>query len=136
MRVSMQLFAMVLTAAWLLFVPGANAQNQSASPKAQNQSASPKAQNQSASPNIPDQKLDAAAAALDRVTSIKQNYQQKMATAVPSDKDRIAGDANNAMKKAVTDQGLSVDEYTSILQVAQNDPGVREKLMQRLHPAQ
>jgi predicted ATPase with chaperone activity len=137
MRVSMQLFAMLLTAAWLLFVPGANAQNQSASPKAQNQSASPKAQNQSASPNIPDQKLDAAAAALDRVTSIKQNYQQKMATAAPSDKDRIAGDANNAMKKAVTDQGLSVDEYTSILQVAQNDPGVREKLMQRLHsPAQ
>jgi len=97
MRVSMQLFAMVLTAAWLLFVPGANAQNQSASPKAQNQSASP---------NIPDQKLDAAAAALDRVTSIKQNYQQKMATAAPSDKDRIAGDANNAMKKAVTDQGI------------------------------
>jgi Domain of unknown function (DUF4168) len=116
MRVSLQLFAMVLTAAWLLFVPGANAQNQSASPK------------------ISDQKLDAAAAALDRVASIKQNYQQKMATAAPSDKDRIAGDANNAMKKAVTDQGLSVDEYTSILQVAQNDPGVREKLMGRLHP--
>jgi Domain of unknown function (DUF4168) len=116
MRLSMQHFAMVLTAAWLLFVPGANAQNQPASP------------------NISDQKLDAAAAALDRVTSIKQNYQQKMATAAPSDKDRIAGDANNAMKKAVTDQGLSVDEYTSILQVAQNDPGVREKLLQRLHP--
>ena len=129
MRVSMQHFARaVLTASWLLFVPGANAQNQSASPKAQNQSASP---------NIPDQKLDAAAAALDRVTSIKQNYQQKMATAAPSDKDRIAGDANNAMKKAVTDQGLSVDEYTSILRVAQNDPGVREKLLQRLpSPAQ
>jgi predicted ATPase with chaperone activity len=124
MRVSTQLFAM-LTAAGLLFVPGANAQNQSASPKAQNQAASP---------NISDQKLDAAAAALDRVASIKQNYQQKMATAAPSDKDRVAGDANNAMKKAVTDQGLSVDEYTSILQVAQTDPGVREKLMKRLHP--
>jgi|SRR6267143_981383 hypothetical protein len=120
MRVSMQHFARaVLTASWLLFVPGANAQNQSASP------------------NISDQKLDAAAAALDRVVSIKQNYEQQMATAAPSDKDRIAGDANNAMKKAVTDQGLSVDEYTSILRVAQNDPGVREKLLQRLpSPAQ
>ena len=128
MRVSIQFFVMLLTAAWLLFVPGANAQNQSASPKAQNQAASPK---------ISDQKLDAAAAALDRVASIKQNYQQQMATATPSDKDRITGDANNAIKKAVSDQGLSVDEYTSILQVAQNDPGVREKLMQRLHtPAQ
>jgi hypothetical protein len=128
MRVSIQFFVMLLTAAWLLVVPGANAQNQAASPKAQNQAASPK---------ISDQKLDAAAAALDRVASIKQNYQQQMATATPSDKDRITGDANNAIKKAVSDQGLSVDEYTSILQVAQNDPGVREKLMQRLHtPAQ
>ncbi len=115
MRVSLQLFARaVLIASWLLFVPGANAQNPSASP------------------NISDQKLDAAAAALDRVASITQNYEQHMATAAPSDKDRIAGDANNAMKKAVTDQGLSVDEYTSIIRVAQNDPGVREKLLQRL----
>jgi len=116
----MQLFSRaVLIASWLLFVPGANAQNQSASP------------------NISDQKLDAAAAALDRVASIKQSYEQQMATAAPSDKDRIAGDANNAMKKAVTDQGLSVDEYTSIIRVAQNDPGVRQKLLQRLHsPAQ
>jgi hypothetical protein len=120
MRRSMQLLATaVLTAAWLLFVPGANAQNQSASP------------------NISDQKLDAAAAAIDRVASIKQNYRQRLATAAPSDKDRIAGEANNAMKKVVTDQGLSVEEYSSILQIAQNDPGVREKLLQRLHsPAQ
>jgi predicted ATPase with chaperone activity len=120
MRLSKQPFAMaVLTAAWLLFVPGANAQNQSASP------------------NISDQKLDAAAAAVDRVASVKQNYEQKIATATPSDKDRLAGDANNAIKKAVTDQGLSLEEYTSILRVAQSDPDVHGRLMQRLHlPAQ
>jgi predicted ATPase with chaperone activity len=122
MRLSKQPFAMAaLAAAWLLVAPGANAQNQPASPK------------QSTSPNIPDQKLDAAAAAIDRVASVKQNYQQKIATAAPSDKDRLAGDANNAMKKAVTDQGLSVEEYSSILRVAQNDPGVRDRLLQRLH---
>jgi predicted ATPase with chaperone activity len=116
MRLSKQSFAIaVLTAVWLLFVPGANAQNQSASP------------------NISDQKLDAAAAAIDRVASVKQDYQQKIATAAPSDKDRLAGDASNAMKKAVTDQGLSVEEYSTILRVAQNDPGIRERLLQRLH---
>ena len=121
MRLSKQPFAMaVLTAAWLLVVPGAHAQNQSAP-------------NQSASPNISDQKLDAAAAAIDRVASVKQNYQQQIAAAPPSDKDRLAGDASNAMKKAVTDQGLSVEEYSSILRVAQNDPGVRDRLLQRLH---
>ncbi len=121
MRLSKQPFAMaVLTAAWLLVVPGAHAQNQSAP-------------NQSASPNISDQKLDAAAAAIDRVASVKQNYQQQIAAAPASDKDRLAGDASNAMKKAVTDQGLSVEEYSSILRVAQNDPGVRDRLLQRLH---
>jgi len=121
MRLSKQPFAMaVLTAAWLLVVPGAHAQNQSAP-------------NQSASPNISDQKLDAAAAAIDRLASVKQNYQQQIAAAPPSDKDRLAGDASNAMKKAVTEQGLSVEEYSSILRVAQNDPGVRDRLLQRLH---
>jgi predicted ATPase with chaperone activity len=121
MRLSKQPFAMaVLTAAWLLVIPGAHAQNQSAP-------------NQSASPNISDQKLDAAAAAIDRLASVKQNYQQQIAAAPPSDKDRLADDASNAMKKAVTEQGLSVEEYSSILRVAQNDPGVRERLLQRLH---
>jgi hypothetical protein len=124
MRLSKQPVAMAaLTAAWLLVVPGANAQNQSTSPQ------------QSASPNISDQKLDAAAAAIDHVTTVRQNYQQKIATAAPSDKDRLAGDASTAMKKAVTDQGLSVEEYSSILRVAQNDPGVRDRLLQRLHPS-
>jgi hypothetical protein len=32
----------------------------------------------------------------------------------------------------VTDQGLSVMEYDSILEVAQNDPEVREKIGQRI----
>jgi Domain of unknown function (DUF4168) len=31
-------------------------------------------------------------------------------------------EAVNAIEKAVTDQGLSVEEYDSILKVAQNDP--------------
>jgi hypothetical protein len=31
-----------------------------------------------------------------------------------------------------TDQGLSVAEYTEILQIAQNNPAVREKILQRI----
>jgi hypothetical protein len=34
--------------------------------------------------------------------------------------------------KAVTDQGLSVEEYTSIVAMAQSDPEVREKIVQRI----
>ena len=53
----------------------------------------------------------------------------------PSDKERIANEAINALAKAVTDQGLSLEEYDSILEVAQNDPEVREKIRQRIRPS-
>jgi hypothetical protein len=38
----------------------------------------------------------------------------------------------SALAKAVTDQGLSVEEYTSILDVAQANAEVREKIRQRI----
>lgn len=117
--------ATVLTVAWLLSVPLANAQTQAPSPGSSDQT--PK--------NIPDQKLDAAAAALEQVVSVKEDYQRRIKAADPSDRNRIAEEAHNALLKAVTDQGLSVEEYTSILEVAQNDPDVREKILHRIHPS-
>jgi len=86
------------------------------------------------SKNIPDQKLDAAAAALQQLAILLPDYQQKLAAAPPSDKQRVADEANNALSKAVTDQGLSVEEYNTIMAEAQNDPDVREKIRQRLPP--
>src|SRR5262249_21114397 len=68
--------AMLLIAAGLLFVPAANAQVQSPSPGLSNQS-----------PDIPDQKLDAAAAAIKRVASLKRDYQQRIAAAGPAGKE-------------------------------------------------
>lgn len=113
--------AILLIGADLLCAPAANAQVQSPSPGATVQPS-----------NIPDQKLDAAAAAVQRVTSLKKDYQQRITAAAPADKERIVNEANSAMEKAVTDQGLSVEEYNSILEVAQNDPGVRAKIRQRM----
>src|SRR5262245_31095891 len=85
-------------------------------------------------PTISDQKLDAAAAAIERVASLKENYRQQIAVAPPADKERIAAEAINAFSKAVTDQGLSIDEYNSILEVAQTKPEVGDKIRQRLLP--
>jgi hypothetical protein len=118
------LAATVVTVAWLFTVPVANTQTRSPSPGSSEQT--PK--------NIPDQKLDAAAAALEQVASVKEDYQRRIKAADPSDRDRIAEEAHNALVKAVTDRGLSVEEYSSILQLAENDPGVREKIIQRIHP--
>ncbi len=116
--------AILLIAAGLLSLPAANAQVQPPSPGLSEQP-----------PNISDQKLDAAAAAIEQVATLKQDYQQRIAAAAPSDKERILNEAVNALAKAVTDQGLSVEEYDSILEVAQNDPDVREKIRQRIRPS-
>jgi len=119
--------AITLAAAGLLFTPAANAQNQTPSPPLST-APSPKA----APTNIPDKKLDAVAAAAKKVTAVKDSFEQKLATAPVADKERLIGEANNAITKAVTDEGLSIDEFRTILNVAQNDPVLRDKLMQRL----
>ena len=67
MRQSMRLLmlphaATVVAVAWLFSVPVANTQTQSPSPGPSEQT----------SKNIPDQKLDAAAAALEQVASVKE----------------------------------------------------------------
>ena len=83
--------------------------------------------------SIPDRKLDAVAAAAKRVVLIGDSYEQKLAKATgDGEKEKIIDEANKAVTKAVTDQGLSVDEYVSIMKVAQDDPAVRDKLAQRL----
>ena len=127
-RLSKPLAAAVLGVAGLLLLPAANAQMNQTQPRPQAQPP----QAQSPSSTIPDEKLTAAAAALEEVTSIRQSYERKIAEAPQPDKQRVTEEANNALKKAVTDQGLSVDEYNTILRTAQNDPTVRQKLAQRI----
>jgi Domain of unknown function (DUF4168) len=122
------LAAAILTAACFLSPPAANAQ-------AQSQAQSPSTGSADGTATVPDQKLDAAVAAIKQVSSIKENYKQRMEAAAPSDRERIADEANNALVKAVTDQGLSVQEYNSILMTAQNNPEVYEKLVRRIGPS-
>jgi len=114
--------AVVLTAASLVFVPVAHSQ-QSPTPSEQPQ------------PTITDQKLDQTAAAVKRVASVNQNYHQLNAVAPSSEKQRIAEEWVRALSKAITEEGLSVEEYYAILGLAQQDPAVREKLEQRIRPS-
>jgi hypothetical protein len=72
------------------------------------------------------------ASAMKRVASVKEDYEQQLVAAPPSDQERIVKEADSALEKAVTDQGLSVEEFNSIIEVAQNDSGIRERIRQRL----
>jgi hypothetical protein len=89
----------------------------------------------SATPNpasISDDKLDAAAAAAKKVATLSDQYQQQLAQAPDDKKEGVVREANDAMTKAVTDQGLSVEEFSTIMEVAKNDPAVREKIVKRI----
>ena len=87
--------------------------------------------------SIPNQKLDAAAAAMQQVARLRRDYLQLLEDAPADDQPRILDEAGNAMEKAVTEQGLSVDEFSAIMEAARNDPQVRDKIVERLQaPAQ
>ena len=84
------------------------------------------------SANISDQKLDQVAAAISGVQKVHTQYIAKYEAASSADKEKIAAEATDASKKAVTDQGLSVDEYNSMIDLARNNPDVRAKIAARL----
>jgi hypothetical protein len=123
-------------AASFLLVPLANAQDRS---PAQNQSPPPSSSPSTKTPgttvkpsDVTDKKLDAAAAAVKKVSAVSDSYKKKLAQAPASEKDKILDQADKDVTKAVTDQGLSVQEYLGIMQLAENDATVRGKLMDRL----
>ena len=118
------LSAAIFVVTWFCAVLASNAYAQSQSPGLSDQTS-----------NVPDQKLDAAAAAIKQIATVREDYEQRIQAAEQTEKERIAEEANAALAKAVTDQGLSLPEYTSILVIAQHDPEVQEKILQRLGPS-
>ena len=132
MKASSALCAVILAAGSLVAMSAGNAQQSTPSspPSATPDRTTP--DSKSAPADIPDRKLDAVAAAAKRVVVLSDNYEQKLAKASDAEKEKIVDEANDAIAKAVTDQGLSIDEYVSIMKTAQNDPAVRDKLVQRL----
>lgn len=106
-------------------------------PVASCQTKSPnQAQRQSPMSPISDQKLRKTAVAVNQIDNLMQTYEQQLANARGAEKDRITKQANDAIVKAITDQGLSIDEYNEVIQAAHNDPAVRARLVQQAQQGQ
>jgi uncharacterized protein YlxW (UPF0749 family) len=86
--VTRSIAAALLTAACL--VPAASAQDRT-------QDRSPPPAATEPAPDLSDQKLDKAAAALNQVANVKNDYQQKIESAPDTDKERILNEANGAL---------------------------------------
>ena len=119
------LAAAILTAGCCLFIATVSVLAQSPSPGPS-----------ISAPELSDQKLDAVAAALEHIASLQKDYRQRIAEVeAHADKERIVAEAHDEFTKAVTDQGLSLEEYASILDMARDDSQIRSKLLQRIGPS-
>jgi hypothetical protein len=119
------LAAAILTAGCYLSIPTVNVLAQAPSPGPS-----------TSAPDLSDQKLSATATAMERVASLQKDYRQRLAEAeAPAEKERIVAEANKELTKAVAEQGLSVEEYTSILDAARDNPEIRDKLIQHIRPS-
>jgi hypothetical protein len=79
---------------------------------------------------VPDETVARTGAALKLVTEIKKVYTPKVEAApTPDERARLSNQATDAARKAISDQGLTIDQYNNVMELAQADPAMRERLI-------
>jgi hypothetical protein len=69
--------------------------------------------------------------ALGQVSEIRQNYLSRIAAAATeSEKQGLRQRSNNETKKALADQGLSVEQYNQVMLEAQANPDIEQRLIE------
>ena len=79
---------------------------------------------------VPDQTIGEAGAALHDVVKLQKKYQAKMESASPEQKSGLSEQANAEAVQAIQSHGISVQEYSTVVHTAQNNPEVRQRLME------
>ena len=67
--------------------------------------------------------------ALRNVAEIRQQYSQRAQSMAPQQQGTLDDQAKNEMVKAISDQGLSVQQYQQAIQMAQADPSLKQRLL-------
>jgi hypothetical protein len=78
---------------------------------------------------IPDGTIGKAGAALHDVAKLQEKYQGKMESASPEQKQGLSEQANAEAVQAIQSHGLSVQEYSTVVRTAQNNPQVKQRLL-------
>jgi hypothetical protein len=68
--------------------------------------------------------------ALRHMATIRQDYARRaQATNSQQQQQELTNQAERDMTKAISDQGLSVQQYNQVIQMAQNDPTLKQRLL-------
>jgi hypothetical protein len=79
--------------------------------------------------NISDGTIGKAGAALRDVAKLQQKYQGQIESAGPAQKQGLSEKANAEAVQAIQSHGLSVQEYSTVVRTAQNNPQVKQRLL-------
>ena len=113
--------ALLMTAA----VPALAQQTSRDIPKMQTPDAGSQTQGQ-----LSDAMVRKVGTALRHVVTIRQQYaQREQSEKSPEQQQKLTDQAQKEMVKAIGEQGLSVDQYSQAMQMAQADPALRQRLV-------
>ena len=74
--------------------------------------------------------LEPFAGAYKDVSEIHTSYEQRIVKALdPAQADELQQEANQKMTQAVTDRGMTIEDYNTLFQRIQNDPDLKKKFM-------
>jgi Domain of unknown function (DUF4168) len=80
--------------------------------------------------DLSDAKVQKMGAALREVTRIRDDYEARL-TAAETDEERqgLQNEAQAVIVEAVQDQGLSVTEFNEVVEAADEDPTVKDRVL-------
>lgn len=99
------------------------------------QQASP-AQGVNTGSGVPDATVQRTGAALRDISGIQARFNQRLQGSQPSEREAIEREANGAAEAALAARGLTVEEYSGVIRLAQADQGLRERLITAARDAQ
>ena len=80
--------------------------------------------------DLSDAMLHKVGAALRQTVTIRQKYAERaQATKSPEEQQTLTTQAQTEMVQAISDQGLSVQQYNQVIQMAQADPTLKQRLL-------
>lgn len=85
---------------------------------------------------VSDATVQRTGAALRDISGIQARFSQRMQGSEATEQDAIAKEATGEAEAALAKRGLTVEEYTGIIRLAQADQGLRERLIAAARGAQ
>jgi len=79
---------------------------------------------------VSDDLVHKVGAALRETVTIRQKYTQRAQAAnTPEQKQALSGQVETEMMRAISGQGLSLQQYNQVIQMAQADPSLKQRVL-------